>query len=508
MKYPTTSRLLLALMIPLVLWACAPTTPTPPEAGERINLETSIAETVFAQVTRSAIETKIAQLTQIAGQPSVTPPPTVPTPILFPTSTPLPPTPTQQPAIATPTPGPCVKAELVADPSPLEGLNFTPGANFNKLWRLRNAGSCAWTSAYSLVLYAGDAMGATSPIALPYSVMPGETVDIVISFTAPDESGLWFGNWMLRNPQGGVFGLGPDAQEPLQVQIRVVGEAIEGLYDLALNYCQAHWRSPAGLLPCPGVSSDTRGSVRLLTSPKLETRQEDELAIWARPSQSSDGWISGQYPLYRIQEGDHFLSEVGCLEDSPGCDVLFQLNYQLLDGTTGNLGSWREEYDGDSTRIDIDLSGLKDRSVQLFLEVFNYGDSEDANAFWLVPQIHNTNPTRKLVLNWTREGGIRDTCNQLRVYLLSNGTGEAQASSCENGFEELGVTSLSNSEYRQLANWVDWYAPFEASTYSPTREQAKATSLSFHGEGEAEAFSSDIQAIQRFAENLFMQIAQ
>ena len=90
----------------------------------------------------------------------------------------------------------------------------------------------------------------------------------------------------------------------------------------------------------------------------------------------------------RIQESDHFLSEVGCLEDSPGCDVLFQLNYQLLDGTTGNLGSWREEYDGVSTRLDIDLSGLKGRSVQLFLEVFNYGDSQDANAFWLVPQIH------------------------------------------------------------------------------------------------------------------------
>ncbi len=68
----------------LLLAACAPTVVTPNGEATQQAIFTQAAQTLFAQLTLSAGETAVAQLTQIA-QPSATP--------LVPTSPPLPPTP-------------------------------------------------------------------------------------------------------------------------------------------------------------------------------------------------------------------------------------------------------------------------------------------------------------------------------------------------------------------------------------------------------------------------------
>jgi len=66
-----------------------------------------------------------------------------------PTVTPLPPlTPTQTPFTVPPTVSPagCDRASFIADVRVPDGTLFTPGAAFSKTWRLKNSGSCTWTS--------------------------------------------------------------------------------------------------------------------------------------------------------------------------------------------------------------------------------------------------------------------------------------------------------------------------------------------------------------------------
>jgi hypothetical protein len=79
---------------------------------------------------------------------------------------------------------------------------------------------------------------------------------------------------------------------------------------------------------------------------------------------------------------------VGCLEDYKDCKVEFVLNYQVGDGAIQTAGAWPEVYDGNVTRIDIDLSALAGKSVKFFLGVRADGSARDDAAFWLLPQIY------------------------------------------------------------------------------------------------------------------------
>jgi hypothetical protein len=157
--------------------------------------------------------------------------------------------------------------------------------------------------------------------------------------------------------------------------------------------CTATWRSSAGSLKCPSSTSDAAGSVAFLDHPELESgRTEDESTLWTRPQTNRGGWISGVYPTYKVKEGDHFVTEIGCLEGSTGCGVTFTLDYVLPNGRIRNLGEWYEAYDGKVTRIDLDLASLNGQTVQFVLGVINEGRPERGDAYWLVPSIRKAAP--------------------------------------------------------------------------------------------------------------------
>ena len=48
------------------------------------------------------------------------------------------------------------------------------GQEFEKIWRLRNSGTCAWNSSYSIVFASGDSMSGLAAVALPVQVTPAE----------------------------------------------------------------------------------------------------------------------------------------------------------------------------------------------------------------------------------------------------------------------------------------------------------------------------------------------
>jgi hypothetical protein len=387
---------LILLLITFVLGSCITTTQTPISSPEP--LDTVVAQTVDLHETLVAGQTAISRLTQIAGPTSTLPPlnlaNTPALPIVI-SSTPT------LPAFSTGTPAPlprarslipCDLAELVSDISVQDETSFWPGATFIKTWRIRNIGTCTWPPGYSMVFTGGDAMGTATAVSLPGLVSPGQTVDISIPLVAPSQPGNYTSYWLLRNLNGDTFGAAPNGNGPFWAQIRVNQPAQTSNYafDFALNYCSAIWNSSNGNLPCPTQINTGSGSVLLLDLPILETgRREYQSVLETLPPPVLNGWISGTYPQYKVYSGDHFITDVGCLENSQGCDVVFYVDFQLPDGTVNHMGNWREVFDRKITHVDLDLTFLTDQTVKFILGVVNYSNPGLPDAFWLAPSIRS-----------------------------------------------------------------------------------------------------------------------
>ncbi len=472
-------------------------------------LYTAAAETMVAEMTLQAADTAYARLTEPVRTPlaallTATSTPK-PSPTLPPPSA-LPPSPTSLPPSPTSPPLPCDWADFVGDVSVPDNTSFPPGADFTKIWRLRNIGSCTWSSDYDLVFSGGDLMGAVRVQPLPRIVQPGETVDLAVALRAPASPGTYRGDWMLRSPSGNVFGISTNAQDSFWVQIRAdqIGRADQYAFDFVANYCVADWSNGSERLNCPGAPTNNTAFLVLLEMPALETRVENEPALWTRPAPGRQGWIVGEYPPYQVRNGDHFVTEIGCLYDSPDCDLRFQLDYRASNGVVRNLGTWREAYDSTTTNINLDLSGLENRFVQFILSVNNLDDFQDANAFWFVPHIRNLVEINRVVLTWQQNQ--KDVCYQLEIYLSNRNSGTANAYFCQERSEYLGSTTLTSSELEKTVDSYDRLLSFNAEVYNASTEVL--SSLVFSGGGRYEAVSVDIELLTSLAENLFNRIAR
>jgi len=150
-----------------------------------------------------AAQTVAAQLTQIAFTTPVIPTASdTPVP-LPPTDTPPPPTPVPS---STFTPGCTDTLVFVSDISIPDNTFLPAGASFAKIWRLRNGGTCTWTTSYAVVFKDGNIMGAAPTAPLAGTIPPGATIDIQIQMTAPTTNGSHQGNWSMRNEKGVLFG--------------------------------------------------------------------------------------------------------------------------------------------------------------------------------------------------------------------------------------------------------------------------------------------------------------
>ncbi len=183
----------------------------------------------------------------------------------------------------------------------------------------------------------------------------------------------------------------PARTEPAaQTQLPVVSAsppAPLASFNLAQEICSAQWQTNLGPVPCPADSNSPNGFAIVLDQPSLETRVENEIAIYTHPPLVDNSWISGTYPPFVVQPGDRFLADIGCLKNFSNCQVEFQLAYAPAGEQPVTLGQWQEQNDQHTTRLDIDLSDLAGQTIQLILTVHTQGDSGQAGAFWLVPQI-------------------------------------------------------------------------------------------------------------------------
>ncbi|NJN79779.1 MAG: hypothetical protein HC797_04505, partial [Anaerolineales bacterium] len=72
---------------------------------------------------------------------------------------------------------------------------MNPGQTFNKKWRLKNIGACAWNG-YSLVFDSGESMNGPASKAIA-TVNPGQEIDIDVDLKAPNVAGNYRGYWRL-----------------------------------------------------------------------------------------------------------------------------------------------------------------------------------------------------------------------------------------------------------------------------------------------------------------------
>lgn len=163
-----------------------------------------------------------AGITTSAATATATP---IPTATVTPAETSLPPTPTGIPPTVTVTltssPVPVDAAEFIGDVTIPDGTHLSPGESFIKTWRLRNSGTSTWTSGYSLVFANGLQMNGLSLIPLPGTLPPGGVIDVSVTLMAPNSPGTYKGYWELRSATGILFGVGPNAEKPFSVNIKV-----------------------------------------------------------------------------------------------------------------------------------------------------------------------------------------------------------------------------------------------------------------------------------------------
>jgi hypothetical protein len=141
----------------------------------------------------------------------------------IPATPPAPPavSPTSAPGGAPSTPAPtgCTdNSAFVSDVTISDGTNVSPNQSFTKTWRVSNNGTCTWGSGYQLVFVSGNAMTASTVVAVP-NTPPGATADLSVPMTAPASAGNVTGQWRLRNAAGSFFGA------TLTVKIVVVSAA-------------------------------------------------------------------------------------------------------------------------------------------------------------------------------------------------------------------------------------------------------------------------------------------
>ena len=304
---------------------------------------TFAAQTVEAELTRVALAQPTTPVP--AATVTATPQPTATaslTPALSPTSTPI----------------PCNAVSFVQDVTIPDGTSIVTGAAFTKTWRLRNTGSCAWNTSYSLVFDRGDKMSGPDAQPLPGSVAPGTTTDVSVSLTAPASGGNYRGYWLLRDGAGILFGLSTGS---FWVDIKAVAPSPTVTSTLP----------PAVALANAPVVASESGSVRsdgAVLSPRNVGDTNDNT--------SSQGFLS--FDISAIPAGATItevkidFSNYDMLGDpfSLGCLRMYSQNYGALDSgdyyagsPLGAISRWCNAGELSAISVDDDLKSIVQAAV-------------------------------------------------------------------------------------------------------------------------------------------------
>ena len=111
-------------------------------------------------------------------------------------------------------------AVFLADVTIPDDSVLPPGQPFEKIWAVRNAGTCFWEAGTQLVFAGGDQMEGPSPVAIQPTA-PGQIVNVSVNLVAPQEGGTYSGLWQLEMVDGQRL----DVLLIVRIQVPVLQEA-------------------------------------------------------------------------------------------------------------------------------------------------------------------------------------------------------------------------------------------------------------------------------------------
>jgi hypothetical protein len=103
-----------------------------------------------------------------------------------------------------------------------EGQEFQAGETVQVVFMLINTGTCTWDSGYSLIQVGGDFSPSDTSLELTGDVIPGDSVQLSVEYTAPSQPGPYLSAWKMKDTDGGVFGQNDPPNSPVRVIIRSI----------------------------------------------------------------------------------------------------------------------------------------------------------------------------------------------------------------------------------------------------------------------------------------------
>jgi len=299
----------------------------------------------------------------------------------------------------------CFMASFKGDVTIPDGSLIIAGSTFVKTWSVQNTSACTWHG-YTLVSSGGDNLGAAASTPLP-DVLPGQTIDVSVTMTAPATNGEYTQYFMLKSDTGFQFGTGSGYVHPFYANIEVIQYFVLTLaptldfsaipmiplefsvYNFASNYCSATWKnSSTTILPCPGTTSDNTGFIVRNDNPYLQNGdQYDGPTIFTHPQWIDNGTIAGFFPAIEIEDGYRFKTTLGCGYNGGACEALVQLNYSSDGGPTTLFQQWTIKYGDAPVSVNLDLSSLAGHDVKFVLAVSAKGSSAQDWVQWVNPRI-------------------------------------------------------------------------------------------------------------------------
>ena len=126
-------------------------------------------------------------------------------PTLAPHSNPVP-TDTPVPVLPTATPSCENNLSFLKDVTIPDGTVFKAGDEIEKIWLVRNSGSCNWSTGYEFRLISGESLGVDSAQPLGPADAGSET-ELLIVFIAPETAGSYRSYWQAYDRFGYPFGV-------------------------------------------------------------------------------------------------------------------------------------------------------------------------------------------------------------------------------------------------------------------------------------------------------------
>ena len=242
----------------------------------------------------------------------------------------------------------CNQIEFVSDATIPDGTLMTPGNEFIKTWRLKNSGTCPWTSGYALVFDHGDQMDGDATIQFTSGeVKPGEAVDISVRLTTPDNEGTYQGHWKLRSDTGEIFGLGEDADTAFWVEIRVTtlgaGSPDGGILHVSGSMEFGSVVATGDLDEGIFAPEYEDGDISLNpTTRQLETRNGSTIKLWGANAPTFSDCLNAPGSHNPIPVNDQLVGKYICYHTNLGKPGM--LHITLYNGSTFNFDfvTWKK----------------------------------------------------------------------------------------------------------------------------------------------------------------------